>query len=180
MFANGTKPASLNKIFLTGFMGSGKSTIGPLLAGRLGWSFIDTDRRVEELAQRSVSEIFQEQGEVRFRELETQVLAEAVGLPNRVISLGGGALLNEKNWAAVDANHTIYLRAETATLNRRLETTKARRPLLPDGLSEGLISELLERRRTGYERARIQISTDDKTPDEVTAEILQALEEALE
>src|SRR2546426_367574 len=101
-------------IVLIGYRGSGKSTIGQKLADRLWQDFIDTDQLIIKRAGKSIKEIFEREGEGRFRELESEVVKEAARLEDVVISLGGGAILREENRAAIrDGGHkVIYLRCE--------------------------------------------------------------------
>ena len=111
--------AGLKRLVLTGFMGAGKSTVGRLLAERLGWEFLDLDVLVESRSGLTVSEIFSTRGEAHFRRLETQELAAALGRGNIVLALGGGApesLTNRLLLEQTPATETVFLDASFATL----------------------------------------------------------------
>ena len=123
-----TKHHSL--IFLTGFSGSGKSTIGPLLANSLGYEFIDLDQRIEKHAGKTITRIFAESGEEHFRNLEHQTIEAVVEQNNLVISLGGGVLENDRAYDLIKESGTlVYLKSPSKTLARRLYN-KTDRPLL--------------------------------------------------
>ena len=122
-------------IVLIGYRGSGKTTVGRLLADRLGYPFIDSDQRIVTAAGKTIKEIFEQEGEERFRDLETAVVLELAKLPDHVLSLGGGALLRPQNRRAVTSNQhfVVYLRAEVQALHRRIHAdtaTAAHRPSL--------------------------------------------------
>ena len=131
-------------IFLTGFMGAGKSKVGAILAARLGRNFIDTDALVEETAGKSIPDIFRESGEEAFRRLEHQAVRRASEMPASVISLGGGAVTHEENWEVIRRSGVcIYLQASPETIFARV-SRKTHRPLL-DGLND---EERMEKIRT--------------------------------
>jgi len=163
--------ASHTTVFLIGFMGSGKSTVGPLLARRLGLPFVDTDSRVAARAGRSVERIFAEDGEAAFRALESAVLDELDG--PAVAAVGGGAPAVERNWAALERGVTVYLDVPPDELVRRLEG--APRPLL-DGLSPNAradrIKQLLSARAPCYRRARWTVRAAG-APADVAEEIFK-------
>jgi shikimate kinase len=122
-------------IVLIGYRGSGKTTVGRLLSIRLSQPFIDTDEKIVTTAGKTIKEIFEQHGEDKFRDLETDALLEIAKLQNHVFSLGGGALLREQNRRAITAGkHTvIYLRADPIELHRRIQkdtATAAHRPSL--------------------------------------------------
>src|SRR5580698_1936242 len=118
-----TRPArAASRIVLTGFMGSGKSTIGPLLAAELGWNFVDLDAEIERRTGLSVPQIFAERGEAAFRKEETAALVAALGHAHTVIALGGGApetLANRLLLEQTPATAVVYLAAPFATLAAR-------------------------------------------------------------
>jgi len=124
------------RIYLTGFMGSGKSTIAPILANTLGWSFVDLDRAVEILAGRTVNEIFKEMGEPAFREMERLALRQAGETHRAVIALGGGTIAEEQNFRFItQSGILVYLRIPPDQLFLRLQR-KTDRPLLAgDGIA---------------------------------------------
>ncbi|HKL87422.1 MAG TPA: shikimate kinase, partial [Salinibacter sp.] len=101
------------RIYLTGFMASGKSTVGPKVAARLGCTFLDLDRLIAVHDGRSIPEIFAQDGEGRFRELETAALRKTVDTDNLVVALGGGALVDEENRAfAKEHGRVVYLEVD--------------------------------------------------------------------
>lgn len=122
-------------VFLTGYRGSGKTTVGRLLAERLGVAFVDLDERITSMAGQTIREIFAAEGEAGFRQRESAALCEAVKQQNAVIALGGGALLLETNRAMIpkDRSAVVYLRADAEVLHTRIysdPTTAAQRPAL--------------------------------------------------
>ncbi|NTU53309.1 MAG: shikimate kinase [Chlorobiaceae bacterium] len=170
-------------IFLTGFSGSGKSTIGPLLANSLGFEFIDLDREIEINAGKSITQMFTEDGETAFRELELRTLKHIGARERLVVSLGGGVLENDRCMELIRKNGTlIYLKSSPEILAIRLQH-KTDRPLLkgPDGhkLSREEIQQriaiLLEKREPRYQKADLVIITDTKkigvTVEELTRKI---------
>ena len=167
-------------IFLTGFMGSGKTTIGKEVARHLGFEYLDIDEIIEHLTGKTIAEIFQHDGEQFFRLLEKQVLTDCIRKNNIVVSLGGGTLIDPYNAAAVkQCGILIHLSAEPEELWERIKTTN-KRPLLqkPDGTlvpeqeAVGHITELLIVRQKGYNLADTVIPTDNIEQDEVISLIL--------
>lgn len=164
-------------ILLAGMMGSGKTSVGRALAGRLGWDFIDTDARIEAEAEQSIAEIFRRGGESRFRALERAVLER---LPERraVIALGGGALVAEENRALLRGKGTlVWLDAPAESLLERVGDARER-PLLA-GLDRGARLERLRAlaaaRRDAYAEADLRVATGSRTPDEVCEAVLASL-----
>ena len=169
-------------VFLTGFMGTGKTKIGRLLAQRLGRVFLDTDHLIEERAGLSIPQIFATQGEAQFRQLEHQCLAEAAARPGAVIALGGGAIAQERNWELLGraAGVVVCLQASVDTILERV-SRKEDRPLLA-GLSpqekRAKVERLLAERAPFYHRADIQFHTSDEVDPETTAaRLAKALEQ---
>lgn len=155
-------------VYLTGFMGSGKSTIGPILANTLGVPFVDVDQLIQERAGRSINAIFAEMGEGAFRAIERSVLDEVAAMPSGVVSLGGGTLASEENFRLI---HTcgwiVYLKVSPEEAARRLRG-KMDRPLLQDAEGNRLpeaelkqrVEELLRRREVFYSRADVVVSAE--------------------
>ena len=164
-------------VLLVGMMGVGKSSVGRALAARLGWRFIDADREIERVAGRPIARIFEEEGEARFRALETEVLR---GLPRQgvVVSLGGGALVREGNAAILEAKgEVVWLDASIETLVART-TSGPDRPLLAGLDADARAARLraLEaERRAAYARAPWRVWTDARSRDEVVDEIVEKL-----
>ncbi|HAX92601.1 MAG TPA: shikimate kinase [Bacteroidales bacterium] len=153
-----------DRIFLVGFMGSGKTTAGRKLASRLGWSFIDLDELIERDNGMSVAKIFAERGEEWFRTVESNALREIGNNRNTVISTGGGTPCFFGNMEFMLKNGlTVYLKMTPEKLNRRLSRSTAGRPLLKNiGKKElpGYISALLNERELWYSRAEITIEIE--------------------
>ncbi len=172
-----------NLIFLTGFMGSGKSTIGPILANTLGYRSVDIDREIEQQCGRTVKEIFSEFGEEYFRELEHKLLAQIADEENCVVSLGGGTIVSERNLQLVKSSGIlVYLKARPEYLFHRLRH-KQDRPLVqaPDGahLSDdelrAKIEQLYFSREPFYRQADISITTDEHHVGITVDEIVHSL-----
>ena len=166
-------------VFLVGFMGAGKSTVGRLLSERLGWRFVDLDRQVEARANKTVAEIFRTLGEPVFREMETEALrrllqAMSDGDPT-VVALGGGAFAQSANFELLEkiAAHVVFLDAPLDELRRRIGED-GRRPLLADAEH---FRQLYEKRQLDYHRAKYCVQTGGKTVSEVAREIEFLLEE---
>jgi shikimate kinase len=168
-------------IFLTGFMGAGKSRVGEILADRLGRSFLDTDLLVEGGSGRSISDIFRESGEETFRRLEHEAILRASGMAPAVISLGGGAVTREENWPPIRRSGVcVYLRASPETIFERV-SRKGHRPLLA-GLSDPermeRIRSMLSAREPFYLRADFAVeSLPERTPEQTADLILTRLAE---
>ena len=164
---------------LVGLSGSGKSTVGPLLAARLGRRFVDTDDLIEAEAGATIPEIFAERGEGAFRAIEETAVARAVGGEPAVIATGGGAPMGQRNRDLLwQGNLVVWLDANVPTLARRLERGGPDRPLLrsPGGPAERL-QGLLEARRPIYAQAHLHLRTDTLSPDAVVEEIARRIEE---
>ena len=159
-------------ITLTGFMGSGKTTVGKVLADFLGCPFMDLDDLVMKKAGKSIPDIFTQDGEPAFRELEAQVLRKTVekyAESTAVLALGGGAVLAPASAALLhEKTVCIYLRATLDTLLQRLAGETAGRPLADDAMA----ARLAEREPIYEKTAHVIIDTDGLSPDEVADEII--------
>lgn len=146
-------------IYLIGFMGSGKSTAGKELAAILGWSFIDLDQEVERHAGKTIREIFAQNGEEYFRNLETQILRSLDNKSDKVISAGGGTPCHSSNMDFMRKNGlTIYLKMTPRELRNRLSGSAGERPLIKDLDQVQLlrfIEDKLAERRRWYEMSEI-------------------------
>jgi shikimate kinase len=159
-------------VALIGFMGSGKSTIGRLLASRLGYAFVDLDKVIEAESGRSIRELFAEEGEEAFRARESAALASLAGHRNLVLAAGGGAPVSEQNQAYFRAAATFYLEITFEEFMRRTARSKAR-PLRRRSIKE--LKELYELRRPIYEALGPRILTGGRSPQEAVEEILDRL-----
>lgn len=156
-------------IVLAGFMGSGKSTVGKILAGMSGMPFIDVDKRIARAQGMSISEIFESRGEPRFRELEREAIREESS-GGRVIAVGGGAVMDDANVSELKSRGIIYLLDVTAEDVQARLGTDPRRPLLSDDL-EG-IRKLLGSREERYRSAAdVVVDTAGKDPAQVADNI---------
>ncbi len=171
------------RVYITGSMGSGKSTAGPLVAEHLGYRFLDLDAEVEKAAGSSISELFVRRGERMFRALETAVLSEAVVQEQVVVATGGGALANEGNLLMAETSgFIVYLKLPPSVLAGRLHGPGGR-PLLHDESGRPMteqeivdrLAELIDQRERFYQHADAVIEAEGMTPAEVAAAIVQAL-----
>jgi len=167
--------ASTHNIVLTGFMGTGKSTIGRMLAKRLKYQFVDTDGLIESRQNRTVAQIFEQSGEAAFRELEKATAAELAERERLVISTGGKMLLEADNRRELSRNGRIFcLVADPEEIIRRLSHSHARnkRPLLSSPDPERAIRELLQQRAEAYRQFE-QIDTTGKSPNQICRYLLE-------
>jgi shikimate kinase len=164
------------KIFLIGFMGCGKTTLGKRLALKLGYQFVDMDKVIEAETQLSISEYFSKFGEDAFRETESRTLKNTILPENVVIATGGGAPCFFDNIEWMNANGTtVYLSLSPKSLAKRLASATEQRPILKDLKRDELeqfIAERLRLREPFYKQAKISIKGLDQTPEKVAA-ILQ-------
>ena len=161
-------------IVLIGPMGSGKTTVGGLVADLLGTSVRDTDHDVEATAGRPISEIFVDDGEAAFRALERAAVAQALATHDGVLALGGGAVLDPETRELLAGHDVVFLRVGLSDAVRRVGLGTSRPLLL--GNVRGRIKTLLDERTPVYESvATVVVETDGRGPDEVAAEIVAAL-----
>ncbi|MEU9083213.1 shikimate kinase [Streptomyces sp. NPDC048357] len=162
-------------VVLVGPMGSGKSTVGALLAERLGVPYRDTDADIVAAEGREISDLFVDEGEPYFRELERQAVAAAVAGHTGVLALGGGAVLDAGTRELLTGLPVAYLSMDVEEAVRRVGLGAAR-PLLAVNPRRQW-RELMDARRPLYtEVARVVVTTDDRTPEEVAQAVLDALE----
>ena len=167
----------MNNVVLIGFMGTGKTSVGRLLAGQLGRPFVDLDALIADDAGRSIAEIFEAEGERGFRARESAALARALSADGRVVAVGGGAPMAADNWDRIrDRNVVVSLTADADTLRSRLGNGGGR-PLLRDGVDTALTT-LLPQRMRRYEQADLVIGTDGLDPGGMARVIQEALPES--
>ena len=161
-------------VYLVGFMGSGKSTVGSLLADKLGWEFVDLDNEIERRADMSIPAIFERQGEVAFRAIERSALLEQVERAREghplVVALGGGAFVKAENREALEGL-SIWLDCPAAILWQRV-ADESHRPLARD---RGSFEELYQKRRAEYARADFTVAVNEEEPQALVERILKLL-----
>lgn len=169
----------MDNIILIGFMGSGKTSVGTLLARKLSYGFMDTDQLIEKKTGKCIKEIFAAEGEDYFRKLETEVILDMKhNLQNTILSVGGGLPIQQGNAEILrEIGTVIFLKAHKDTLKKRLsgDTT---RPLLNGEELDKKMDCLLQSREPIYEKAaQLIINTDSKSFEELLVEILEKIGE---
>jgi shikimate kinase len=163
-------------VVLVGPPGAGKTTVGGLLAGRLGVVFRDVDQDIEAGAGKPISEIFIDDGEATFRAMEVTAVAHALDTHDGVLALGGGAVLAESTRAALRGHRVVYLRVGLADAVDRVGLNTAR-PLLALNPRATLRTLLAQRAPLYAEVATVTVDTDGRSPDEVVADVLAQVNE---
>jgi shikimate kinase len=166
--------APLRRIVLTGFMGSGKTTLGPILAARLGWSFIDVDDVIEAEAGVTIAELFARHGEAAFRERERAAIARLAAEDSLVLALGGGAIEHQATRTLLlttSGTLLVHLEVELATTLKRCQGTEQTRPILADHAN---LAARYQRRLPLYRMAHVSISVDTLFPEQAVDQILSA------
>lgn len=180
---NRDHPQRKSLVYIAGFMGSGKSTIGPILANTLGFEFVDVDKFVEKKAEKRIVDIFASEGEQAFRALERSSLKEIAARDHCVISLGGGTIANEENFQLIrESGIIVYLQLSPEEILQRVHH-RTDRPLLTsaDGTKlpreeiQQRVQDLLRRREEFYGRADVVIQTDRKRVGATVDEIVRKL-----
>jgi len=165
-----------DNIILIGFMGVGKTTVGELLAQRMGYRFVDADRAIEEETELSIPQIFSIYGEAYFRQLEGQTIRRVLARSGIVLATGGGAVMDSANFSFLMENGwVIALDASEEVLWERLKSCK-NRPMLYSDDPRQRMRALLEMRRPVYYKAHLVVRVDGKSPDEVADEIIALIE----
>ncbi len=159
-------------IFLIGMMGAGKSTIGKLLAQKLGYNFIDTDTLIETCAGKSIPEIFANDGEETFRDLEQQVLSQVSAYTRLVVATGGGIVMRSLNWSHLHDGIVVWIDVPVEVLHDRLKTASEQRPLLETADPLQTLNDIYTKRRDRYAQADISIMV---SADEASQEVCDRL-----
>jgi shikimate kinase len=162
------------RIVLTGFMGSGKTTVGPLVAARLGWSFVDLDDVIEAEAGVSIAELFARHGEAQFRDREHATVARLAAVDALVLALGGGAIEHSATREMLlrdSETLVVHLEVELATTLARCRGTEHLRPILAD---QANLASRYWRRLPLYRAAHVSIAVDALTPAEAVDAVLLA------
>ncbi|NJL82120.1 MAG: shikimate kinase [Chloroflexaceae bacterium] len=162
-------------VYLIGMMGTGKSTVGHLLARQLNYRFFDTDVLIERITQQSISDLFATQGEPAFRRLETQVLAQLSAYTKSVIATGGGIVLQQQNWSYLHHGLIVWLDAPAELIVQRLADDQTR-PLLQSADRTAKITEILTQRQHLYAEADLHAAISaQQSPQEICDRILEMI-----
>jgi shikimate kinase len=162
------------RIVLTGFMGSGKTTVGPLIARRLGWKFLDVDDAIAAEAGATIAELFSRQGEAAFRERERATVEALAAQDGLVLALGGGAIEHAATrdlLLTTPGTLLVHLEVELATTLKRCRGTEHLRPILAD---QANLESRYQRRLPLYRMAHVSIAVDALTPEQAVDAILRA------
>ncbi|MEO1350557.1 MAG: shikimate kinase [Cyanobacteria bacterium J06635_15] len=167
-------------LYLIGMMGAGKSTVGKQLAQQLDYRFFDTDTLVEQVSGQTIPQIFADQGETAFRELETAVLAQLAPYTRLVVATGGGIVLKPKNWSYLHHGVVVWLDAPLSVLEQRL-TGDHQRPLLQTEDLSLKLETLMAERQSLYRQADIRIGINQRDQPKFSAEqILVAVDQLIQ
>lgn len=168
----------MSNIFLVGFMGAGKSSVGEALGHHLGYRFVDLDERLSRRFGMSIASVFETRGEAAFRAAEREELATCAELTDAVVATGGGAFCDDENRRIIHSSNalSVFLDVPWPVLRDRLDRDQTERPLYD---SATLAHALFEERLPKYRRAQMTVALDgSETAAEVAREIVQALQEA--
>ncbi|MBK3332199.1 shikimate kinase [Persephonella atlantica] len=161
----------MKNIYLVGFMGSGKSTVGKLLSEKTGMEFVDIDQLIEKQEKRKISEIFEKEGEGYFRQKEKEMLEKISNKEGLIISTGGGLGADAENMKKMkQSGIVIWLDASIETILKRTEGD-TERPLLKQPYQQ--LKKLYENRKKIYKMADVHINVDSKSPEEIVQEIME-------
>lgn len=160
-------------------MGSGKTTVGQLLAAELNYRFFDTDAVIEQVTGLPIRELFAQSGEAEFRQLESQVLAELAPYTRLAIATGGGSILKRENWGYLRHGIVVWLDVPVEQLQVRLQTDDTR-PLLQDVNLAAKLQALLEERQPLYAQADVRVSYQtEETPEQLAWRAIEQIKQAL-
>lgn len=165
-------PEPPQRVVLVGFMGAGKSTVGPLVARDLGWDFLDMDARIEEKAGRAIADVFRDSGEPAFRALELAMAEEAASRPRLVIAAGGGAFAQPATRKILRRSAvTVWLRCDAATLEARVPADGVR----PLAANRAIMRLLLTEREPSYQLADVVVEASEGTAETVARRVIERL-----
>ena len=164
-------------IFLIGMMGAGKSTVGKHLAKKFGYNFLDTDPLIEQCAGKPIPEIFANDGEDTFRDLEQQVLSQVSAHTRLVVATGGGIVMRSLNWSHLHDGIVIWIDVPIETLHKRLKTASEQRPLLQTADPLQTLNDIYSQRRDRYAQADISIMvTADESSETVCDRLFEMIQ----
>ncbi len=166
-------------LYLVGMPGSGKTTVGHLLAKHLGYGFVDTDQVIETTAKKSINQLFADKGEAAFRQLESDVLAQVCAFTKLTVATGGGIVLKRENWSYLHHGLIVWLDVPLELLYTRLAEDSTR-PLLQDDDPKGKLRSLLEQRQALYAQADLRITVSEgETPEKIANRVLEQIPNVL-
>lgn len=170
-----------SNVILTGFRGTGKTTVGKILATRLQWVFVDMDEQLTQRLGASIAEVVARHGWAFFRQEEARLLLELQAMRCTVLATGGGAIEHQQEWQQLrNCGYVVWLDADISTIRRRLmmdPVSAQQRPSLTGQAVQHEIGTLLERRMPLYRAGSdLRLATDDKEPEELANQILRAVE----
>lgn len=166
-------------LYLVGMMGSGKSTIGSLIATELGYKFVDTDAVITQVTNRSINQLFAEVGEAEFRQIESQVLAQVCAYTNLAIATGGGIVTQQKNWSYLHYGLIVFLDVPVEVLCDRLKADTTR-PLLQSTDLLQKLQSIFQQRQPLYNQADLHIKVrDDETASQVANRVIELIPSVL-
>ncbi|WP_135547443.1 shikimate kinase [Paenibacillus cymbidii] len=161
-----------HNIVLVGFMGTGKTSVGGVLAGKLGWRLVGTDEEIERREGRTIPELFAGPGETYFRDVESGVIADVMSRSGQVVATGGGAVLAPRNREAMRAGGIVVaLTASAETIIARVNRD-SNRPLL-QGNAHETVPQLMEKRKHAYDFADVTVATDGLTVEQIAETIVR-------
>ena len=162
-------------IYLIGMMASGKSQTGPVLAELLRYKYIDLDKLIEKIAKKTINEIFQEDGEKVFRELETNCLKETIKIPSLIVSTGGGIISKPENWGVLRQGIIIWIDTNQQIALERLKNDIENRPLLKGEDLSDLYSRIFQSRKKLYSQADLRVEVNSEDVEEVAKQIIYGI-----
>ncbi|MEM7714178.1 MAG: shikimate kinase [Cyanobacteria bacterium P01_A01_bin.68] len=166
-------------LYLVGMMGAGKTTVGRLLASELGYGFVDTDEVITASAKKSINNIFAEEGEAEFRQLESDVLSQVSAYTKLAVATGGGIILKRENWSYLHHGLIVWLDATPELLYNRLKEDTTR-PLLQDSNPLLKITNILKERESLYSLADLRITLQEReTPEEIAKRVMKQIPSVL-
>ncbi len=166
-------------LYLIGMMGAGKTTVGQFLAKQLSYGFVDTDNVIAQAAGKSINQLFAEEGEAAFRQLESDVLAQVCAYTKLTIATGGGIVMRQENWSYLHHGLVVWLDVPVELLYNRLaeDTT---RPLLQHVDPKGKLRSLLKERTPLYSQADLRITVNhEETPEQIANKVMDMIPSVL-
>lgn len=166
-------------LYLIGMMGAGKTTAGRILAAKLNYRFLDTDEMIEKVAGKSITEIFSQEGEAGFRDLESKILGEVAAYKNLVVATGGGIVLRRENWGYLRHGVVVWLEVAVEQLYARVKDDNSR-PLLQDPDPMAKLQSILESRLSLYAQADVRVGVEaGQTPEQVAEVAFEEIRKVL-